>query len=278
MTFEEWQAKGVDRHSLVADPLFVNAAACDFRLKPNSPAITKLGFQPIDVSRCGLYGDREWVGLPKHSKFPKTVLPAPPPLLKPTPIADGFEKTPVGERPQAAQVSGEDMGASIRVADKRDASGKRSLKFTDVAGMKHIWEPHLYYQPHFELGVVRARFKLWLGAGAIVGHEWRDNSSPYTVGPSLQIDGSSRLITRTQVLMTLPREQWITFELRCALGDKASGAYSLSVILPGQKPREFPALPCDPKFRALEWFGITSMANAGAVFYLDDVDLRSSTR
>ncbi|MBM3890139.1 MAG: right-handed parallel beta-helix repeat-containing protein, partial [Verrucomicrobia bacterium] len=139
MTFAEWQAKGVDRHSIVADPLFVNAAACDFRLKPNSPAIMKLGFQPIDVSQCGLYArgpdtlvwppaitagqtrvsvirsDRAWVDLPKQRKFPKTVLPAAPPPPKPTPISDGFEKTPVGDRPRAAQVSGEDMGASIRV-------------------------------------------------------------------------------------------------------------------------------------------------------------------
>ena len=65
-TFAEWQAAGHDTQSIVADPLFENAAARDFRLKPESPAITKLGFKPIDISTAGLYGDAAWVDGPKR--------------------------------------------------------------------------------------------------------------------------------------------------------------------------------------------------------------------
>ncbi len=50
--FAEWQAKGQDLHSRVADPLFVNPAAGDFRLKPDSPAFA-LGFVAFDVSQAG---------------------------------------------------------------------------------------------------------------------------------------------------------------------------------------------------------------------------------
>lgn len=54
--FEAWQALGMDTHSVVADPLFVDAANGDYRLQPDSPAL-KLGFQPIPVEKIGPYQD-----------------------------------------------------------------------------------------------------------------------------------------------------------------------------------------------------------------------------
>ncbi len=54
--WESWQALGVDKHSLVADPLFVNATKDDYRLRKNSPAF-KLGFKPIPVEKIGPYRD-----------------------------------------------------------------------------------------------------------------------------------------------------------------------------------------------------------------------------
>ena len=54
-SFEEWQERGFDKNSIVADPLFVDAANDDYSLKPDSPAL-KLGFKPIDISKVGLRG------------------------------------------------------------------------------------------------------------------------------------------------------------------------------------------------------------------------------
>jgi parallel beta-helix repeat protein len=51
-SWQEWQASGQDVHSRNADPLFVNAAGGDFRLREGSPAL-ELGFKPIDLSRVG---------------------------------------------------------------------------------------------------------------------------------------------------------------------------------------------------------------------------------
>jgi len=50
----EWQKLGFDRHSVVADPLFVDPDNDDYRLRPESPAF-KLGFQPIPVEKIGPY-------------------------------------------------------------------------------------------------------------------------------------------------------------------------------------------------------------------------------
>ena len=49
----QWQAqRQQDVHSVIADPGFVNAAADDYRLKADSPALT-LGFKPFDYTRAG---------------------------------------------------------------------------------------------------------------------------------------------------------------------------------------------------------------------------------
>ncbi len=54
LTFGEWQGRGEDVHSMVADPLFVNPdyPADDFRLRPHSPA-SRIRFVPFDPGQAG---------------------------------------------------------------------------------------------------------------------------------------------------------------------------------------------------------------------------------
>jgi hypothetical protein len=52
-SFRQWQQKfNQDRHSIVADPLFVAPENDDFRLKEHSPALA-VGFKPFDAARAG---------------------------------------------------------------------------------------------------------------------------------------------------------------------------------------------------------------------------------
>ena len=51
-SWDEWREKGNDPHSIIADPLFVDAQNFDFRLNPESPAF-QLGFKPIDLKQVG---------------------------------------------------------------------------------------------------------------------------------------------------------------------------------------------------------------------------------
>lgn len=49
-----WQKLGYDRHSVIADPLFVDPRRDDYRLRDDSPAF-KLGFQAIPFEKIGPY-------------------------------------------------------------------------------------------------------------------------------------------------------------------------------------------------------------------------------
>jgi hypothetical protein len=49
---ESRRREGYEMHSRIADPLFVDPAKDDYRLKPGSPALG-LGFQPIDIIKIG---------------------------------------------------------------------------------------------------------------------------------------------------------------------------------------------------------------------------------
>ena len=49
---EEGKALGMDRHSIIADPMFVNPENDDFRLRSESPAI-RLRFKPINIEIIG---------------------------------------------------------------------------------------------------------------------------------------------------------------------------------------------------------------------------------
>ena len=78
--WEAWQLAGADVHSIVADPMFVDAEHGDFRLKPESPAL-KQGFEPIPMDKIGLYEDgaratwpvREAEGVREHPEWLRSV-------------------------------------------------------------------------------------------------------------------------------------------------------------------------------------------------------------
>jgi len=53
---EEWQAMGFDRNSVFGDPLFIDPANDDYRVKPESPAL-KVGFKNFEMGNWGLTAD-----------------------------------------------------------------------------------------------------------------------------------------------------------------------------------------------------------------------------
>ena len=274
-TFADWQAIGLDRHSRIADPQFVNPAAHDFALKPTSPAI-ELGFQPFDISKVGLYGDDAWTAQVRHVNCPHRPLPPPPAPPKPLTVDDGFEDTPVGSHPANAHISGERDGASIRVSEERAATGRRSLKITDSKTLKPTWEPHFYYQPHMTTGTVRQSFDVWAAPEAEFFTEWRDTADyPKNVGPSVWFGGSGKVSVGGKVLAEFPPQAWLHVEIEAAVGKNAPRTYKLTLTPTGGSPRTFENLPVSgADFQELHWLGFSSTAAADTAFFLDNISVK----
>ena len=121
----------------------------------------------------------------------------------------------------------------------------------------------------------RCAFDLRVEAGVEFYHEWRDNSSPYRVGPSLWIVGG-KLNVAGKPVADVPAGQWVHLEVSAGLGDQSTATWELKVTLPGQPPQTFGNLPCDPQWKQLDWLGFVSNADAKTVFYLDNLVLENS--
>jgi len=278
-SFSEWQALGLDEHSRIADPRFINPAARDFRLQPTSPAF-RLGFQPIDTSQVGLYGDAAWVREPRQAKHPQTVLPGPPAPPQPLEIDEDFENTAVGDTPENLIPSGREQGASIRVSDEQAASGKQSLKVTDSKTLQPSWQPHFFYQPHLTQGTVRQSFDLKLQPGAMCFTQWRDETEyPASVGPSVTFDGSGRITASGKLLLTVPTDGWIHVQIDARIGKHAPRTFTLTIISPDGKHHSFTNLPiAGSAFRELHWLGVVSTAAADTAFYLDNFKVKRTDK
>jgi len=265
-----WRQSGQDEHSVIADPLFVDPEQGDYRLRPGSPA-EALGFEPIDTTEIGLYGDPDWAAAPRKLVFRPLVPIDPPP---PQQVDEDFESLEVGEAVPGTTVYGETAKSSIRVSDETAASGRQALKFVDAAGLSKPHWPWLAFRPERDGGRATVTFALRAEANAIAWHEWRDNAAPYHVGPSVQVrDGG--LYAGSRRLGDVPADVWLRFTIRCALGEQADGTWALRVELPDQPVIEVSGLPCagGPEFRSLRWLGYISLAETGSVFYLDDLRL-----
>ncbi len=73
-------------------------------------------------------------------------------------------------------------------------------------------------------------------------------------------------------LFQIPYGKWMHCDIVVAVGELADGRWDLTVTWEGQdKPLVFKGLPCDPRFKVLDWFGMSSNTTIDAHFYWDNI-------
>jgi hypothetical protein len=280
VSFAEWQRTGRDRDSRIADPQFYDAARDDFRLKPNSPALA-MGFQPIDATQVGLYGDTAWVSAPKKIKrAPLPVLPPLPPAPPPRPFRNDFESVATGKRPDGFIYAPDDRPELICVTEETAASGRKSLKFTDAANLKYGFQPHLVFTTRpYTNGVVRFACDILNSAEhpseCFVGlRDYTQKKFEYREGPSIVLRADGTLAAAGKPLTKLPLDKWIHLNVELNLSNSAQRSYRLAVTFAGEKEQVFDAVPyLHAEFSQLTWFGFSTSGKPGAVFYVDNIHL-----
>jgi hypothetical protein len=268
-TLEQWQAKGHERGSIIADPKFAQPKTGDFAL-PNDSPVFQTGFRRFKPHLAGVYGDEAWVKKAEQVEYPQLKLAPPAP---PLPIHEGFERDVVGQPPKSITTHVEGRGDSVVVTDQTAATGNHSVKLTDAKGLTRNFYPYITMTGiRYASGTVHCSFALKFGTGSDIQIELRDYSgSSYSAGPSFRIRDSTLAIWNGREVQ-IPQDQWIRFEIRTSLGNQ--GDWALSATAPGWETLEFDALPFrDPQFKVLTWAGITSVARDPTTFFVDDLHL-----
>ena len=276
MSFADWQKSGKDAGSVIADPLFVDPVHRDYHLRPESPAL-KLGFKPFDYSKAGVYGDAAWVDLARSATFPPLRVAPPAPPAPPLTFKEDFEAYANNARITGPTQVVEKKGDSIAVTEEQAAAGKRSLKFTDAPGLAASFNPHLFYKPGHADGVTTFSFDVRPEAGAKIFHEWRDAAQPYHAGPSLTIADGKLTAPGTNPI-DVPQGKWTHIEIRCGMGNDSTGTWAMTVATEGAKPIDKPKLRLkSPEFKRLDWLGLCSTATDKVTWYLDNLELKTTS-
>ncbi len=271
-TWADWQFMGRDTNSVVADPLFVDAAHGDWTLRPESPAL-KLGFVPFDWKKAGVTGDAEWRQL-AATPFPPMkygMKPKAPPLK----LHEGFENSPVGAKPAIARMSKE-SGKEIIVAEGQASAGQRSLLLTDGPNLKNAFEPHFYFNTNVQHGVTRVSFDVRAEPDYKLTHEWRDSSTPYRTGPKLDFENGA-VRANGRKLADFPANTWMHVEVSAKIDGDATWS---AVLTPaGGKPQRFDGLKYDKStMTELKWIGWASNGKAAARCWLDEIAIENEVK
>ncbi|MBQ0032185.1 MAG: right-handed parallel beta-helix repeat-containing protein [bacterium] len=282
--WEGWREKGADAHGAVADPCFVDALHGDWTLRPDSsPA--KTGFRPFDWTEAGVdrfdvawrreAARRTWEDFADAPKAPR--------YQRRQTLCFDCENAAVGVlRNAMGSLSplSEDPGrpGGLAIVDQDAAQGEKALKFVEMPGMPHPWEPMADATCRFEDGQVLMDFSVKAEKGAVVTVETRDYDNaaprPYLVGMELCLKDEV-FLAEGKPVCKVPNGVWADVRVAFRL-DADSAKRWVCQVTPrgGESAKVVMDQWRDQKFSHLTWVGFMSFGPEGSTWYLDDIRIR----
>lgn len=254
ISFEEWQEKGYDTHSLIIDPLFTDPEHGDFTFKSKKNA-DKIGFKEFNMS-FGVYGDEEWIKLAENYEYHDPVV-----RTKEMPII-GFESFENGDDTyfiRRANIDKNPPFCSIGITDENAFTGSHSFK------VQHIQEPSSYsfnFPTYFRNGTAEFTMMVLLNKDL-------DIIFDFSIGGWFFMkDGVIRFIwILGDIVGTYPIDKWFKFGIRVNVGDaiKERGFPKYTLIV---DDNETELDTNDENFKYIDYIIITS--NGKGTAYFDD--------
>ncbi len=274
----EWQAQGLGEGSVVGDPGCKDPAHFDFSLRPDAPAIKAISFKPFDdeIRKAGLYGDAEWVNLPKKYKR-RTPSPAwtGADLQRFISFSLDFEDMPDGYEPNVFRLAKEG-DATFAVTSEAACTGKRSYKCVDRKGLKKPFYPYIHVAPRgLTQGKITLSFDVMNSKQAPLHFYVEARGAGFTkaIGPSLHFYPDGSFKANGQAIATTEPGVWRHVEVRFELGESAPKEYTLVTRCGREETRH--TIPFTHRtFSELRWLGIVAADDADGVFYLDNLEFK----
>jgi hypothetical protein len=254
----------------VTQPMRVN-------LTPAVRSISLAGVTPISAATLATRVANAGVPEALNSTAEEITVPPPPALAPPMAFEMNFANATLGTQPAGFQYFPKGDLNAMRVVSDSSAPGGRCLQFNDSASMPANYFPFVFAALNHAAGTTTLEFALKIDGKSKFFHEWRDNASPYLVGPSLRVS-SQGVLVRGNIVAPAAAGEWLRFKIITPVGGTGS-TWTLEVRRPNGavttiKDLEFGSAD----WKSLNWLGFVSDARTNSTMCLADVKATSSVQ
>jgi len=279
-SFAEWQKRGRDVDSVIADSGCKDPVNLDFSMTPEANACRAIGFVPFDneIQKAGLTCDKSWIKLPE-SYTPRTPTKTwtKQDLIKFAAFDLDFNQMAVDKPPLGIrQQSGDDAGFFV-TREVAGYNGPACLKAVDRKSLQKSFYPYLNVDKLRKLDISPVTFTIAVMQPAEQAGpmqiEFRGHGGTTEAGPSITIAKSGGIVANGKAVGALRPGEWTHFTITFGLKDEWTGNYTLT-LKNKEGSKDFTIPFRHAGFKEISWIGIMANGSEDSYFYLDDISFK----